>query len=102
MIFTAHQLQERFREQRLPLYTAFIDATKAFDAIDCLALWNILSSYGWHDNYIQILRLLQGGMSLTVPSNREPFTLEPGVKQGCLIAPMLLAIFTAAILHLTG
>lgn len=81
---------------------AFIDSTKAFDAIDCLVLWNILSSYGWHDNYIHILRLLHGGMSLTVPSNREPFTFEPGVKQGCIIAPMLLAIFTAATLHLTG
>ncbi len=30
MIFTARQLQEKCREQRQPLYMAFIDLTKAF------------------------------------------------------------------------
>ncbi len=43
MIFTARQLQEKCREQRQPLYMAFIDLTKAFDMVDRQALWSILS-----------------------------------------------------------
>ncbi len=45
-------------------------------------------------------------MSVTVLSNNgsesEPFTVETGVEQGCVIAPTLFAIFIAAILHLIG
>ena len=32
----------------------------------------------------------------------EPFQLDTGVKQGCVIAPTLFSIFIAAILHLTS
>ncbi len=49
IIFTARQLQEKCREQRQPLYMAFIDLTKAFDMVDRMGLWSILSSYGCHD-----------------------------------------------------
>ncbi len=45
-------------------------------------------------------------MEVTVLSNggtkSEPFTVETGLKQGCVIAPTLFAIFIAAILHLIG
>ncbi len=106
MIFTARQLQEKCREQRQPLYLAFIDLTKAFDMVDRQALWSILSRYGCHDKYIRILRLLYDGMKVTMLSNggtkSEPFTVETGVKQGCVIAPTLFAIFFAAILPLIG
>ncbi len=61
---------------------------------------------GCHDKYIRILRLLYDGMAVTVLSNggskSEPFIVETGVKQGCVIAPTLFAIFIAAILHLIG
>ncbi len=80
--------------------------TKAFDMVDRQALWSILSRYGCHDKYIRILRLLHDGMEVTVLSNggtkSEPFTVETGVKQGCVIAPTLFVIFIAAILHLIG
>ena len=104
MIFTARQLQEKCREHKLPLYMAFIDLTKAFDTVDRQALWNILSRYGCPDKYVRILRLLHDGMTATVLSNSgsmsEPFTVETGVKQGCIIAPTLFSVFIAAILHI--
>ena len=105
MIFSVRQLQEKCREQGLPLYMAFIDLTKAFDSVDRQALWSILAKYGCHDKYIRVLRLLHDGMSATVLNSgfeSEPFIVETGVKQGCIIAPTLFTIFIAAILHLTG
>ncbi|KAJ8402831.1 hypothetical protein AAFF_G00361450 [Aldrovandia affinis] len=35
-------------------------------------------------------------------SETAPFRVDTGVKQGCIIAPTLFAIFIAAILHLTS
>lgn len=106
MIFTARQLQEKCREQHLPLYMAFIDLTKAFDSVNRTALWCILSKIGCPDKYLKILRLLHDDMTATVVGNSgcetDPFKVETGVKQGCIIAPTLFSIFIATILHLTS
>ena len=83
---------------------AFIDLTKAFDSVNRQALWTILSKCGCPDKYIRILRLLHDNMSAAVLCNgseTEPFKVETGVKQGCIIAPTLFTVL-AAILHLIG
>ena len=66
MIFAACQLQEKCREQHLPLYMAFIDLTKAFDSVNRTALWCALSKIGCPDKYLRILRLLHEDMTATV------------------------------------
>ncbi|KAL2090150.1 hypothetical protein ACEWY4_014838 [Coilia grayii] len=105
MIFTARQLQEKCREQHLPLYMAFIDLTKAFDSVNRTALWRALSKIGCPNKYLKILRLLHDDMTVTVVGNggceTAPFKVHTGVKQGCVIAPTLFSIFISTILHLT-
>lgn len=106
MIFIACQRQEKCREQNLPLYMAFIDLSKAFDSVNRQALWLVLAKIGCPEKYIRVLRLLHDNMSATVLSGSgdetEPFRVDTGVKQGCVIAPTLFSISIAAILHLTG
>lgn len=106
MIFVARQLQEKCSEQNQPLYMAFIDLTKAFDSVNHQALWQVLAKIGCPDKYILILRLLHDNMSATVLTGfgdeTEPFRVDTGVKQGCVIAPSLFSIFIATILHPTG
>ena len=46
MVFSLHQLQEKCREQQMPLYIAFIDLTKAFDLIGTDGLFQILPKIG--------------------------------------------------------
>ena len=46
MIFSLRQLQEICREQKKPLYIAFIDLTKAFDLVSKDGLFNILAKIG--------------------------------------------------------
>ena len=104
MIFTARQLQEKCKKQKQSLYMAFIDLTKAFDSVNRQALWTILSRCGCSEKSVRILRLLHH-MSAAVfcsGSKTEPFKVETGVKQGCIIAPTLFTVFIAAILHLIG
>nr|VZI30938.1 unnamed protein product [Spirometra erinaceieuropaei] len=42
MIFTVHQLQQKFQEMRTHLYSTFMDLTKAFDAVNREVLWKIM------------------------------------------------------------
>ena len=47
MIFMLRQVQEEFREQKIGLYAAFVDLTKAFDTIsmtDCRKSWRTLAA----------------------------------------------------------
>ena len=46
MVFSLHQLQEKCREQQMPLYIAFIDLTKAFDLVSRDGLFQILPTIG--------------------------------------------------------
>uniref|UniRef100_A0A670JSP7 ribonuclease H n=1 Tax=Podarcis muralis TaxID=64176 RepID=A0A670JSP7_PODMU len=103
MIFTARQLQEKCREQNQPLYMVFIDLTKVFNTVNHNALWTVLLKIGCADKYVNIIRLLHDNMTAIIADNNgsqsEPFTVESGVKQGCVIAPILFIIFIATILH---
>ena len=81
----------------------FIDLTKAFDSVSGELPWDVLSIYGCPEKYIRILRLLHDDMFATIMvdnGNCEPFQVKSGVKQGCIIAPILFIIFVAAITHL--
>ena len=46
MVSSLHQLQEKCREQWMPLYIAFIDLTKAFDLVSRDGLFKALCKIG--------------------------------------------------------
>ncbi|GFS12151.1 hypothetical protein ElyMa_003104100 [Elysia marginata] len=46
MVFSITQLQKKCREQRRPLYLAFIDSTKAFDLVSWTGLFTLLTRTG--------------------------------------------------------
>ena len=102
MIFTVRQVQEKCLEQNLDLYSVFIDLTKAFDTINRDALWDVLARYGCPPKFIQIIRLFHVDMTGQVLSNGEqsdPFSISNGVKQGCVLAPVLFNLFFACVMR---
>ena len=50
MIFSLRQLQEKCREQRKPLYMAFIDLTKIFDLVSRSGLFQVVERIGCPQN----------------------------------------------------
>ena len=50
MVFSLRQLQEKSREQHMPLYIAFIDLTKAFDLVSRDGLFKVLPKIGCPPN----------------------------------------------------
>ena len=96
MIFSVRQLQEKSKEQNMPLYIAFIDLTKAFDLVSREGLLSILLKIGCPPKLFSLVKFFHTNTMATVQydgSLSEPFTIKSGVKQGCVLAPTLFGIF---------
>ena len=101
MIFSVRQLQEKCREQNQPLYLAFIDLTKAFDLVSRAGLFSMLPLIGCPPKLLSIVKSFHVGMRGTVQFDGDissDFEVKSGVKQGCVLAPILFGIFFSLLL----
>ena len=90
------QLQEKCIEQNKPLYSVFINLTKAFDTVNKEALWTVFERIGCPPKLVSMIRLFHDGMTSQVLSNgnvTNAFVISNGVKQGCVLAPILFNVF---------
>ena len=58
MVFSLRQLQEKCREQQMPLYIAFIDLTKAFDLVSREGLFRFLFKIGSPPRLLSLIESL--------------------------------------------
>ena len=101
MVFAAQQLQEKCQEQNRGLYTTFVDLTKAFDSVSHEGLWKTTSKFGCPEKFINIACQFHDGMFAHVLDNGQrshAFPVTSGVKQGCVLAPMLFSIMFSGML----
>ena len=104
MIFAVHLLQEKCREQHQNIYIFFVDLSKAFDTVNREMLWTVLSKFGCPPKFMTIMKAFHDGMQARVSAGgilSDPFQVTVGVKQGCVLAPVIFNIFMAAITLLT-
>ena len=102
MIFTLKQLQEKCREQRRPLYIAFVDMAKAFDTVCRPALYMVLQSIGCPPKLLKLVSSFHDGMCSSIQyegSRSREFLVGNGVKQGCVLAPTLFGIYFSVLLR---
>ncbi|XP_033111734.1 uncharacterized protein LOC117112703 [Anneissia japonica] len=66
MIFSLRQLQEKCREQQMPLFIAFVDLTKAFDTISRAGLYKILEKIGCPPKLLNLIHSFHKHMHGTV------------------------------------
>ena len=99
-VFSLRQLQEKCREQRQPLFVAFIDLT-AFDLVSRDGLFKIVPKIGCPPRLLSIIRSFHEDMKCSVVfdgSTSDPLDIRSGVKQGCVLAPTLFGISFAVLL----
>ena len=85
----------------MPLFLCFIDLQKAYDSVDRTLLWQVLTRFGVPP---KILAVFHDGMRACVRSEdgecSEWFEVGQGLRQGCVLSPLLFNVFFAAVLHI--
>ena len=106
MMFVIGRLQELARKKRIPLYVCFIDLTKAYDSVDRTLSWTVLARFGVPQKMISVIRQFHDGMRACVRLDGRVcprwFDVEQGLRQGCVLAPLLFNIFFATVINVTS
>ena len=80
----------------------FVDLTKAYDSVDRSLLWKVLECYGVPPTMLSIIRQFHDGMRGRVRTDdgeySEWFSIGQGLRQGCVLAPLLFNISFTAVL----
>ena len=101
-IWVARQVVERAAEYRTPVMMCFVDLTKAYDSVDRSALMAVLKSYGVPWQLVDIIQGLYSGtwcQVRTTDGMSEAFEVRSGVRQGCVLSPLLFNGFMDRILR---
>ena len=99
VMFVIRRLQELARKKQLPLYVCFIGLTKAYDSVDQTLLWTVLARFGVPHNIISVIRQFHDGMRACMRLDdrvcSEWFAVEQGLRQGGVLASLLINVASA-------
>jgi hypothetical protein len=95
-IFTLRTVIEQCVEFNKPLHVNFVDFSKAFDSIHRQTLWKILRSYGIPEKMIIMITKFYDNFQacVSVGNNKTSdfFKISTGVRQGCILSPILFIL----------
>ena len=101
-MFVVRRLQEVERKAGVSLHMCFIDLQKTYDTVDRTLLWQALTRIGVPPQMIAVIRQFHDGMRAYVRLDADVcsdwFEVEQGLRQGCVLSPLLFNIFFAAVL----
>ena len=101
-IFNLRLLIEKHLDHQQPLYHNFIDFKKAFDRVWHQGLWSTMRNYNFDEDLIQVIEsLYNSATSAVLLGNNlgEFFNTTVGVRQGCILSPVLFNIFLENIMQ---
>ncbi len=87
---------ETRKQQRKSTYVAFVDFSKAYDRIDRQLLWEKLRTLGVSGPFLGAVQSLYKDVKCCVRLNGKKtswFDVTCGLKQGCLLSPLLFNMF---------
>ena len=106
MMLVIRRLQELARKKRTPLFVCFIDLTKAYDSVDQALLWAVLARFGVPLNMISVIRQFHDGMRACLRLDDRVcsrwFAVEQGLRQRCVLAPLLFNIFFPTVINVAS
>lgn len=95
LINTLRIVIEQSEEWRSALYMVFIDFRVAFDSLKRDCIWIALRNLGTPEKIINIIKKFYDGFQCRVMHNgqlSDPFETTSGVRQGCLLSPLLFLV----------
>ena len=94
--FTLQQIFEKSWEYARPLFMCFVDLEKAYDRVPRDLMWECLGEYGVDDELVRAIASLYKSCKACVRANgvkSRSFTVGTGLRQGCVLSPLLFIIF---------
>ena len=102
LMFVVRRLKEIGRKAVVSLFICFIDLQKAYDTVDRTFLWQVLTRIGVPPQMIVVIQQFRDGMRACVRPDAGVclgwFEVEQGLRQGCVLSPLLFNSFFAAVL----
>ena len=102
MMFVVRRLQEVGRKAGVSLFMCLIDLQND-DTVDRTLLWQVLTRIGVLPQMIAVIRQFHDGIRVCVRPDdgicSDWFEVEQGLRQGCVLSPLLFNIFFAAVLN---
>lgn len=95
-ITNVRQLIEKCREFDIPAAICFVDYNKAFDCVKLIKLWRILREMGVSEHLVALIESLYTNITAMVKMDEhmsEHFQIHKGVRQGCILSPILFNIY---------
>ena len=103
MMFVVRRLQELARNNDTPLFMFIFDLTNAYDSVDRTLLWTVLARFRIPPGMRAFIRQFHHGMRecmrLDDGKCSDTFGMEQSLRQGCVLALVLLNIFYTAVLR---
>uniref|UniRef100_H3ABE5 Reverse transcriptase domain-containing protein n=1 Tax=Latimeria chalumnae TaxID=7897 RepID=H3ABE5_LATCH len=87
------------------LWLLFVDYAKAFDTVAHSALWDTLIEFGVPKHLVWLVSKLYekaNGCVQVLSENTNEFPFEKGIRQGCLLSPMLFNVIGKKIMRIVG
>ena len=102
IMFVVCRLKGIGRKAGVSFFMCFIDLQKAYDTVDRTLLWQVLTRIG-PPQMIAVIRQFHDGMRACVRPDDGVcsgwFKVERGLRQGCVLSPLLFNIFFVAVLN---
>ena len=95
-IYTVKSVSKYYTQHHSPVYTCFLDASKAFDKINHFKLFRKLLDRKTHIVIVRILLFWYSKQTVCVKWGRcisDYFSISNGVRQGGILSPKLFSVY---------
>ena len=99
-IFNLRMIIHKCREFNQPLFTCFVDYTKAFDSVEHQQLWTAVREMGFPKRIVSLIEALYSGQQSAVRTDSgttDWFSVNKDVRIGCIMSPQLFSVYTESI-----
>ena len=88
-------VEDYIKQKNIPTCFISLDQEKAFDRVSWSYMFTTLKAFGFHEIFINWIKLLYKDVFSSVLVNHfisESFPIKRGVRQGCALSPLLYII----------